>query len=268
MVGISTNDITDSDINDSVEQLSDGYKIYNTGIISTCNTLTKIITIIPLSNFDNLINGDNCIQIKDKVYIYNSTNADGYYTINTIINSTQFTVLENISNSINGNILYMHPSGSSKIGFDNSKSKNITKKTVQEALEQLDIKINKKNIIINFVLPESISGKQEWYYVSNWPGKFPENSRSGNDNGIESQENCVPYLIPFTGIITKCICILKSSGTATSSVIYPVNFINRLQLVTFYSVSTLFDIIIPISDNYIVGNNRLKNTDFNVIKIY
>jgi hypothetical protein len=406
MVGISVSDITDNEINDSFEQLSDGYMVYGTGIVNNCNSLTKTITIIPLSNFNNLINGDSCIQSKDRIYIYNSTNADGYYTINTIISGTQFTVFENILNSINGNILYMHPSGASKIGFDHSKSKNITANTVQKALEQLDgiansssnkitirknstsiigirpklnfcegfnttltllddsvndevviavstsiptiairknsltnigskprlnfidslnttvtaiddsidneidLTINskttvrknnniavgtrsrlnfcegsgititteddsvndeidltitsvpKKSITIQFVLPESISGIEQWYYFSNWPGAANNKARSGHNSGITSAGNCIPCIIPFTGIITQCTCILKSSGTRTSTVIYPVNFTNRLQLVTFTSISTLNDIVIPISNSYIVGANTLGNTNF------
>jgi hypothetical protein len=406
MVGISISDIIDNEINDSFEQLSDGYMVYGTGVISNCNSLTKTITIIPLSNFNNLINGDSCIQSKDRIYIYGSTNSDGYYTINTIISGTQFTVLENISNSINGNILYMHPSGASKIGFDYRKSKNITANTVQKALEQLDgiangssnkitirknssstirtrpklnfcegfnttltllddpvndevviavstsipaiavrknsltnigtrsrlnfidslnvtvtanddvvdneidLTINskttvrknsntavgtrsrlnfiegsgititsaddsvndeidltitstpKKSITIPFVLPESISGSEQWYYVSNWPGSANNKARSGHNSGIASAGNCIPYIVPFTGTITQCICVLKSSGTSTFTVSYPVDFVNRLQLVTFSSISTLGDIVIPISNSYIVGANTLGNTNF------
>jgi hypothetical protein len=132
---IRKEDILDSDFHDAYELGSDGYSVYfyAANVIST----TAITKTVVVSGINHSVR-DNNVQAEDRVYLYGTSGADGYYTIASIINDTSFTVAGEIPNSSGGYCNYIYRSGSLNIGFDPTNTNNITAHNVQEAIEQLD----------------------------------------------------------------------------------------------------------------------------------
>jgi len=94
------------------------------------------------SSIDILSNVDEPVQSGDTVEIIGSTTADGYYTIDSIINDTIFSVIESIPTSTGGVGNFIHPAGALKVGFDDSLATNINADNVQEAIIDLDSAIS------------------------------------------------------------------------------------------------------------------------------
>ncbi len=134
-------DISDGEIIDSYELISDGYLLFfNTPIIST-NSGTKTVLISPLFSLNTY---DNPVASGDRFRLIGSTGADGYYIIDEILTSTSFSVLENINNSTGGDGYFMYTSGAFNVGFDRQRypAINVIHDNVQQAIEDLDIAIS------------------------------------------------------------------------------------------------------------------------------
>lgn len=144
---IRKEDILDTDFVDAYELRSDGYgpnSIYlsNIPVIST-TALTK--TIITNLAFDGngIVYSDHPLEKDDIVCLSGTSGADGYYTVNLVIDNFTFTVNEIINNSTGGLAQFRYPAGGLKIGYDITRysAVNITHNTVQEAIQDLDVAI-------------------------------------------------------------------------------------------------------------------------------
>jgi hypothetical protein len=148
---IRKSDITDRDLIDSDELISDGYKIYLTStLVST--SLTKVIVINLPSDGEGIITGrDHPVEQYDRVYLFGTSggNADGYFIVNEILDDTSFTVFESINNSSDGYVVFMFPVGAGLIGFDPTGLTTITAHNVQDAIKEADQSL--VNITNNYV---------------------------------------------------------------------------------------------------------------------
>lgn len=138
---IRREDVLDSDFIDAIELSSDGYLLYRTSDLLSTTAIGSIITIDPSSSLDLLDFGEQIIESKDRVFIFGTDDGygDGYYTVNQVIDSFNFTVFETITNSVNGFINFYYPSGASKVGVDQTNLTFTDKTNVQEALEDLSL---------------------------------------------------------------------------------------------------------------------------------
>ena len=133
---ISKSDITDVDIVDANELASDGYTIYASGI--TLTNINSIAHQITISGYYVLHNRDNPIAVNDRILISGSTTSDGYYTIASLIDDSNFTVNESINSATVGTISFMYaPSGAKQVGYDPSQQSSITAHNVQDAITEL-----------------------------------------------------------------------------------------------------------------------------------
>lgn len=141
---ITKEDLHDVDFVDAEELRADGYTVFRTVALSHTESNNSTVIIDP-ADFLDLLNSslDNPPQIGDFVYIYQSTEADGYYIITDIIDSITFSVDGYIFDSTGGFADFIHPSGASNVGFDATGLTTISADNVQEALEQVDVAINK-----------------------------------------------------------------------------------------------------------------------------
>ena len=143
-MGIRKSDIFDADIYDVQELNSDGYLIYlsNISLIST-TSLTKTIIIHPIPDGEGLLLkvGDHTVESGDKVYLFETTGADGYYLIDQILTDTSFTVIESINNSIDGYVHFIYPSGASNIGFSPGALTSTNATNVQDAIKDAHLQI-------------------------------------------------------------------------------------------------------------------------------
>jgi hypothetical protein len=132
---IRKEDILDSDFFDAYELSSDGYEVYFSGatVLST-SSISKTVVVSGITQ----TNRDNNVEVGDRVYLYGTSGADGYYTIASILNDYSFTTLENIVSSTGGKCDYIYHSGALNIGFDPTRTNNITAHNVQDAIDQLD----------------------------------------------------------------------------------------------------------------------------------
>jgi hypothetical protein len=150
---ITKADVSDVDFVDSYELISDAYgpnSIYLTTACVSTSYFTNIITVGYGPDGEGILYGsDHPAQSGDIVILYGTSGADGYYTINTVLTDTSFSVNENINTSTDGYVEYHYPSGASRVGFglDLYQAVHITHNNVQGALQDLDIAITHSNYI-------------------------------------------------------------------------------------------------------------------------
>ena len=135
---IRKEDVLDSDFFDAYELSSDGYKIYYTGanvIITVSTTKTVFVSGITQSN------RDNNVQSGDRVHLYGTSAADGYYYIDSVLNDTSFTVTTPILDSTGGFCDYIYPAAAKLIGLDPSGMTHVHSHNVQDAIKELDMSI-------------------------------------------------------------------------------------------------------------------------------
>lgn len=144
---IRKEDILDTDFMDTYELRSDGYgpnSIYlsNVPVVNT-TSLTKTVVVNFAFDGNGIIYTDNPVEKDDIVWLSGTSGADGYYTINSVIDNLTFTVNEAINNSTGGFSQFRYPAGGLKVGYDIVRypAVNITHNTVQEAIQDLDIAI-------------------------------------------------------------------------------------------------------------------------------
>ena len=131
-------DIADADFVDADELIADGFASYLTTTVNTTNSGTKLVTVnLPLDG-EGLVTGyDHPVEAGDRVRLYGTSGADGYYTIASVNSDTTFTVIESINTSTGGNVDFIWKVGASKIGFDPTGLSITTSKNVQDALKDV-----------------------------------------------------------------------------------------------------------------------------------
>ncbi len=134
---IAKEDVTDEDFVDAVELISDGYSIYRTVTLTSTTTATRNVVINPADSLDILTDVDDALQIDDLVDISGNV-AAGRYTVELIIDSTTFRVVESILDSAGGAADFVHPAGATKIGVDGYELAHSSSSVLQDVLEDLD----------------------------------------------------------------------------------------------------------------------------------
>ncbi len=135
---IDKSDISDLDIVDAVELASDGYSVYRTESLVSTTASNKQVVISSSGPIDVLENIDDPVEFGDRIFISGSTAADGYYTVDSILDETTLTVLESIPNSTGGTATFMYSAGATKVGIDATMLSQTNKNTLQGVLEDLD----------------------------------------------------------------------------------------------------------------------------------
>jgi hypothetical protein len=144
---ISKTDLNDLDIVDAYELRSDGYtsiSVYlDTTVVSTTSS-TKTVVINQASDGQGIFYSfDHPAESGDIVWLFGTSGADGYYTIDSVVDDITFTVNEAIATSTGGNAEFRYPAGALKVGYDRFRyaAVNITHNNVQEAIQDLDLAI-------------------------------------------------------------------------------------------------------------------------------
>lgn len=78
------------------------------------------------------------IDKDDIIEITGSTGADGVYTVDTVSDSQNFTVVEAIADSTGGNLSVYHPAASKRIGIDPANLSWTTATDLQQVMDDLD----------------------------------------------------------------------------------------------------------------------------------
>lgn len=144
---ISKADLNDLDIVDAYELRSDGYtsiSIYlDTTVVSTTSGTKTVVINIASDGQGLFYSFDHPAESGDIVWLSGTTGADGYYTIDTVIDDLTFTVNQVINTSTGGNAQFRYIAGGLKVGYDRFRypAVNITHNTVQEAIQDLDLAI-------------------------------------------------------------------------------------------------------------------------------
>lgn len=148
---IRKEDILDTDFADAYELRSDGYdanSIYlsNVSIISTTTGTNTVIVNLAFDGGGIFYSHDHPVEKDDIVWLQGTSGADGYYTVNTVIDDNTFTTNEPIVSSTGGLAEFRYPSGSLKVGYDITRypAVNIGHNNVQEAVQDLDLAITGK----------------------------------------------------------------------------------------------------------------------------
>jgi hypothetical protein len=134
---IDKSDIADLDIVDAAELASDGYSVYRTDALVSTTASTGYVVINSTTSLDILENKDEPVEAGDRVYISGNA-ADGYYTVDAIISSDTFSVVEPIVDSIGGSVAFMYPAGATKVGVNHLLLTQSTATTLQGVLQDLD----------------------------------------------------------------------------------------------------------------------------------
>jgi hypothetical protein len=147
-MAITKQDILDVDIVDSYELLSDGYGInsiyLDTSLVSTSSGTGNIIINTTPDGIGIIYNTDHPVQINDIVWIHGTFGgvADGYYTVNSIVDDLTVKLNEPINTSAGGFAQFRYPAGSRDVGFDPRNTTHVHHNNVQQAIEDLDSAIS------------------------------------------------------------------------------------------------------------------------------
>jgi hypothetical protein len=93
-------------------------------------------------------------------------------------------------------------------------------------------------------------------------GDAPGNKRSGTTVGIQNQNSCSPYQVPFNATIIRAVLTLKGAGVQNGSVTYPVSYQTDLFNEGFTTETKIADIDFSISNAYTVGTFSVGNTNY------
>lgn len=263
---IRTEDVLDEDFVDARELASDGYDIYRSVNLVSTTLATKTVVIISSSPADDLVFSDFPLQVGDFVDIFNNA-AAGRYTVNTVVDSTSFTVVESIVDSIDGYANLIYPAGASKVGFDSTGVSFTNSDNLQDALVDIDAYlgtlINKRTVLVEFTLTDDVYNWSPFFFT--WRGTGSDSNtgkRSGASGGIGTTQNCSPFQVPFDATITKAVLTVRGVGVQNGSVTYPVSYETDLFDVGFTSISKLADVDFSISNSFIVGTYTVGATNF------
>jgi hypothetical protein len=143
-MAIAKSDVLEAEIAEVPRLASDGYSVYLAAVPLISTTSVSNIVVITLVDDQDLTwpSGDHPVESGDRVQFYGTGSADGYFTIDAVLNGTTFTTVEPINSSTGGFVNFIWPAGAGQVGFDPTKSINITSTNVQGAISDLD-----KNLI-------------------------------------------------------------------------------------------------------------------------
>jgi hypothetical protein len=146
---IRKEDILDTDFTDAYELRSDGYgvnSIYlsNVPVVSTTTGTNTVIVNLAFDGGGIFYSHDHPVEKDDIVWFQGTSGADGYYTVNTVIDDNTFTTNESIVSSTGGLAQFRYPAGALKVGYDITRypAVHITHNNVQEAIQDLDVAIS------------------------------------------------------------------------------------------------------------------------------
>ena len=143
-MAFTVEDVEDVEFVDAVELISDGSTAYKSVSISSTSSIASTITIStsPPLNLDGFVYGDDPVEPGEKITITGSTGADGTYTIDTVVDNNNITVVEPIVNSTGGSGSIRRLPGAKLVGVDPTSLTNVSANDVQTALEHLDSSIS------------------------------------------------------------------------------------------------------------------------------
>lgn len=142
---IRKEDVLDSDFFDVNELTSDGYFVYLTSsVVSTTSGTNVVVVTLPSDGEGLKTSYDHPVAPNDRVRLIGTSGglADGYYTVNSVINDTSFITNQSVVSSTGGTIYFMHPSGASRIGIDSSNLANTDADNLQDVVQDLDVSIS------------------------------------------------------------------------------------------------------------------------------
>ncbi len=148
---VSVEDVRDSDFVGARELASNGNDIYLTlPIISTTALGIVILDITSLPN-GIIRDRESPVESGDILLISGATpgSADGYYTVDTINDDDEVTVVESLVASTGGTAEFVHPSGASRTGLDSSGLTNTSADNVQDAISDIDFAVTGGGISAN-----------------------------------------------------------------------------------------------------------------------
>lgn len=225
---IRKEDVSDTDFVDAYELRSDGYginSIYLSGVTvvsTTSGTNTVVVNLAP-DGGGIFYSHDHPVEVLDIVYLSGTSGslADGYFTVNTIVSDTSFTVVEPIATSTGGTAEFRYPPGASKIGFNPTGLSNTDSNDVQEAIEDLDVNLlnparhQTLRQLIHFIDEGPADGFASGAYKTvNPPGSLlPTSIIWYSDNTLSKK--IVEQIILWTGIVPSTITwmVYKEDGT-------------------------------------------------------
>ena len=137
---LAKEDISDLDIVDANELASDGFDPFLTlplvsisaGGVFTLDVSSLVIGIIHEPG--------GTVELGDKLYLEGASpiDADGYYTIDSILSDSTLTVEEATVEATGGNLFFIYPSGARKIGINTDGFSHTDADNVQDAIDDLD----------------------------------------------------------------------------------------------------------------------------------
>jgi hypothetical protein len=122
---------------------------------------------------------------------------------------------------------------------------------------------SKKLVIVEFTLTDDINNSTQWF--TTWRGSGGDTSSqklSGSNTGLQNQNACSPFQVPFNSTIIKALLTLKGAGVQNGSVTYPVSYQVDLFSEGFTSETKIGDIDFSISNSYTVGTYSVGDTNF------
>jgi hypothetical protein len=134
-MSLAKEDIADLDLIDAVELGSDGTVSFKT--VPGTDVVTGTVSTNPANDFQGLQFGDEKIEVGDKAVLSGASAGDGIYTVATIVDNTDFTVVEAIVDSTGGSWEFRHAAGALSVGVDPTGLTFTSATNVQEALEDL-----------------------------------------------------------------------------------------------------------------------------------
>jgi hypothetical protein len=141
-MSIRKEDLYDLDFLDAAELESDGTSIYLSGELLSVESNVGTVTLVNTE----LTSRDNPVESGDYVRI-TGTSVDGEYTVNQVLGDNRFSVVESIGNwSGSGGIVFIYPSGASKIGYDVRGKVITTVNNVGGSLGQIDTLLSGGNV--------------------------------------------------------------------------------------------------------------------------
>jgi len=121
----------------------------------------------------------------------------------------------------------------------------------------------KRLVAVEFTLTEDVNNTTQWF--TTWRshgGDRPTNKRSGTAVGIQNQNSCSPYQVPFDATIIRAVMTLKGAGVQNGSVTYPVTYQTDLYDEGFTTETKIADIDFSISNAFTVGTFAVGNTNY------
>lgn len=120
-----------------------------------------------------------------------------------------------------------------------------------------------------FALTENTENTDRFFHYSRSAGgDTPDPKRSGNNGGIQNQNSCSPYPVPFKCNIVSVSMVLKGAGVQNGSVVYPVAYQLEVHSIGFTGTTILGVIDFDITNSFTVGIFSVAATDMNAQQDY